>query len=72
MIKQLKATRLTDEQTTTLIRWASSLGVSVHEVTMRIISAALDGDRYIERMPETTRSRAIEEAVRSFNRANEL
>jgi len=61
-----KSTRLTDEQTTILIRWASSLGVSVHEVTMRIISAALDGDRYIERIPETERSMAIEKAVREY------
>ena len=47
-------TRLTEEQTTLLIRWATALGINTKELTMRILAAALDGDKYIEKAPADT------------------
>lgn len=43
--------KLTNSQVNRLNRWARNLNISVDELTLRIVSAALDGDKYIEKAP---------------------
>ena len=48
---ELDDSQLTDKDRNFLQEWADSLKVSVAELLGRIVSAAIQGERYVERIP---------------------
>lgn len=44
--------RLSPLHTKSLIRWAKILGISTDQLCLRIVAAALEGDRYVEKQPD--------------------
>jgi hypothetical protein len=49
---ELDESELTDEEREFLQRWADALQVPVAVLICRILSAAVDGDQYIQSRPE--------------------
>jgi hypothetical protein len=43
--------KLTDDQRDFVERWAKILDISVPELLGRILEAAIDGERYVEKLP---------------------